>query len=158
VNSEELNQTLKYIEESEKNLSQYTDKLRSEVSKFFNIFGDKAFCRICQDYENKHNITKHQFQPKIEVSIDFEGEPFYRTYGKVYRLAIRHHQLVIVMNTEYSEGSYGVYEVQRSTLHALLKSGAITKFFQELAEELKKQSEEYREVSAIAEKLANAVA
>jgi hypothetical protein len=103
----------------------------------------------------------HAFKPKIEVSFDFDGEPFFKVEeeGKECKLAIRNHRLVFfVKYTGFHEETYGAHEISRRTLKEAIQTGAITKFLQELAEELKAKEEEYGEVSSMAEKLANAVA
>jgi hypothetical protein len=100
----------------------------------------------------------HTFKPKIEVSIDFDGEPFFKNEEeKEYKLAVRDHKLVFVKYTEFHEEIYDAYEISRQALKEAIKTGAITKFLKQLAEELDKTSKEYEEVSIIAEKLANAV-
>jgi len=102
----------------------------------------------------------HTFKPKIEVSIDFDGEPFFEVEeeGKEYKLAIRNHRLVFIVQSGYVEEKYDAYEISRQALKEAVRTGAITKFLKQLAEELDKTSKEYEEVSIIAEKLANAVA
>lgn len=38
---------VKYLEEREKNLSKYSDKLRQSLQRVFDVFGDPDFCQIC---------------------------------------------------------------------------------------------------------------
>jgi hypothetical protein len=100
----------------------------------------------------------HAFQPKIEVSFDFDGEPFFRIdegeEEKEYKLAIRDHRLVFIKQTQFYKEIYDAFEISRRALKEAVRTGAITKFLKQLAEELDKTSKEYEEVSTIAEKLA----
>ena len=45
--AKELVKIIKYIEEREKNLSRYSDKLRFSLDRLFSVFGDKDLCRYC---------------------------------------------------------------------------------------------------------------
>jgi len=231
----ELTKTIRYIEEREKSLSRYSDKLRRAVERIFNVFGDSDKCQICgggkdyfmhfkyyyYDYPHEeyhryyytktgvnevpaeihgmnvevldrdeayleHKPTKnfdkernvwfvfknpkyHEFMPKVFVSIDVEdGVPFYSVEDEEavdeYYLAFRKHEMVIVMRTRYKNEAwtsgakvYGVNEVSRECLKALVKSGRLLEFLKTVSEKLQKMSEEYREVSEIAEKMAKAI-
>jgi len=171
----ELIKTLNYIFEKEKNLSRYSDKLRRAWVKISDIFGLKKYCRICGQsagvHPDKHPaVTKygvHQFQPKIEISIDIiDEEPFYEDedLNTKYYLAIIDHFLKIKdlpkdvdPNTlNYLSGGYAMWNAPRYVLKQLTKSGRLPKFLRHVAKTLEKMEAEYREVSEIAEKLAKA--
>jgi hypothetical protein len=108
----------------------------------------------------KTDWNGHPFLPKIEDSIEIDGEPFFKNEEeeKEYKLAIRDHRLVFVVSDPTNEETYDAYEISRRALKEAIQTGAITKFLKQLADELDKTSKEYEEVSVIAEKLANAVA
>lgn len=45
--SADVASVLKYIAEREENLGKYSDKLRTNVQRIFDIFGDPYYCQIC---------------------------------------------------------------------------------------------------------------
>jgi hypothetical protein len=234
----ELVKTIRYIEERERTLSRYSDKLRRAVERIFNVFGKPSECQVCGYGETRYlhfkyyyypdereeyhtcysvkvgvdevpaevngmrtevlevdealdadtidvkvksfdkdrkvwfvfkNPKYHRFMPKVFVSIDVEdGVPFYSVGDEEavdeYYLALRKHELVIVMRTRYKNEAwtsgakvYGVDQVSREVLKALVKSGRLLEFLKTVSEKLQKMSEEYREVSEIAEKMAKAI-
>jgi hypothetical protein len=99
---------VKYLEEREKNLSKYSDKLRENLAKIAGIFGDESCCQICgfEEGSTKHvkyrdeqgylhdektsvvnGITvtyaankdySHAFKAKIEPSFEIEDETEFR--------------------------------------------------------------------------------
>ena len=224
----ELVKTIKYIEERERSLSRYSDKLRRSLERIFNVFGNPNSCQICglsewsgfhkkyYYYDCNHpqasvsatddpkslesytsykivvleqenpverwawddvkkeryvyvNKNQHKFTPKVFVSIDIEDTlPFYTVEDDEvideYYLAFRKHELAIVVWTRYkgeswtsSVRTYGVDQVSRECLKALVKSGRLLEFLKTVSEKLQKMSEEYKEVSEIAEKMAKAI-
>lgn len=218
-----LEEILNYIEEREKNLSHYSDKLRNAIKQIFRVFGHSNMCRYCGAYEHalchrryyvskdartfntlkevreayptyqlsviplgedtggkwgdpKRNVlfvrevppeARHTFKPKIEVSLNIDDEkPFYVKKGdlfkdgytaKVYLLAIRSHELIILVKYEYPDYTEFKKEtpdtVSREVLKHLVKSGRIGEFFKIVARELTEKEKEFKEVSKIAEKI-----
>jgi len=172
---EDLIKTIKYIEEREKNLSRFSDKLRRAWIRISDIFGLKKYCRICWQTANVHpdkhpkvlEYGVHEFQPKIEVSIDIvDEEPFYSDDESSYYLAIIDHYLKILdlprdvkpatLNTP-NEYTWPMWNAPRWLLKQLTKSGRLPKFLRHVAKTLEKMEAEYKEVSEIAEKLAKAL-
>ena len=217
-----MKQIIDYIQEREKSLARYSDKLRQAVTAIANVFGSKRYCRICNssfdsyghapyfnrythvgakspeeafskyhpsdvdgfkvvppDYlpghwkdGNKLLITKvpdedlHEPIPKIEVSINIEDEEaFYydEETDEAYYLAFStemNHSLVAHIRDVDDPNNYKprhLKDLKREALKELIKSGRLTAFLSLVAETLKKKDEEYREVSEIAEKMAEAV-
>jgi len=111
---------------------------------------------------------EHEFQPKIEVSIDIIDEkPFYedKDLNAKYYLAIIDHELKIKdlprdvdPNTlHYLSGGYAMWNAPRWLLKQLTKSGRLLGFLQHVAKTLEKMEAEYGEVADLAEKLAKAL-
>jgi len=171
----DLIKTLKYLQEREKKLSNYSDKLRQAWIKISEVFGLKKYCRICWQTANVHpdkhpEVLKygaHQFTPKIEVSIDIiDGKPFYSDEGESYYLAIIDHYLKIVelpkdvkpttLNAP-NKYTWPMWNAPRWLLKQLTKSGRLLGFLQHVASVLEKAEKEYSEVADLAEKLAKAL-
>jgi len=100
---------IKYISEREKGLSRYSDKLRQNLQRIFDVFGSAHYCQICDEVEehSKHikyrseqgylrreqtetinGITvmhpanadySHPFKPKIAISINIEDSEIFAT-------------------------------------------------------------------------------
>ena len=170
--SEDIAKVISYIEQKEASLSRYSDKLRQSIDKLVKIFGNKDICRVCGHDVVFHPVRKrgtgevvcNNFKPKIEVSIDIiDDVPFYEEkdefVGEInYYLAFHKHSLLMALR--YQDGSidYVLFrDASREKLKALVRSGRLIPFLQKVANMLKGKCEEYREVSEIAEKLANAI-
>lgn len=54
IKSGNMTEVIEYIEEREKNLSLYSDKLRDNIEKIFALFGDPEECRICGKNKEEH--------------------------------------------------------------------------------------------------------
>lgn len=185
--SPNLAEVVKYIAEREDNLSKYSDKLRKNVEAIFNIFGNKRYCQVCNKENNPGNnyvpdekqaiihaeITGHSFVPKINVSIEFKGTPFntftlgdgndeHPDYVKEY-LSMEDGELYIVRDTYtcademYEHRRMFAYEPSRDLIKRLVNSGAITQFFNQLAEKLIEVGDNYKEVAEKAERMAQAI-
>lgn len=171
----EIIKAIEYIQEREKNLSRYSDKLRQAWITISDIFGKAKYCRICGQskgvHPDKHPEVKkygeHEFQPKIEVSIDIiDSKPFYSGEGSNYYLAVVDHYLKIVelskdvepatLHTFYKY-TWPIWGAPRWLLKQLTKSGRLLGFLQYVAKTLKKMEKEYGEVADLAEKLAKAL-
>jgi hypothetical protein len=67
---EDLKEIIKYIEEREENLSKYSDKLRENLLKIVNLFGDKNYCRICGNkqkiYFGNVNLISEKVKEKFK--------------------------------------------------------------------------------------------
>jgi len=105
----------------------------------------------------------HKFTPSIDIDIDIKDtEPFFIIDDKKYYLAFRDHNLVALIEREEeienSEYVYYISSISREALKTLVKSGRLIKFLNYVAEELKKKEAEFKEVTEIAEKMAQAVA
>jgi hypothetical protein len=173
----DLNKILGYIQERERTLANYSDKLRQSLVKIADVFGNPQYCQRCNkwvEYHNKKWKDKPEgksvcdnFKPKIQVSLDivddqpFLIEPEKETTPEIkYYLAIINHSLgYIDVVGEYSNliKVTAFDEAPRETLKALIKSGRLIPFLQKVADILQAKSEEYGEVAEVAEKLAKAV-
>jgi hypothetical protein len=175
VEAQDLNQILGYIQEREKTLSRYSDKLRQGVVKISDVFGSKVLCRYCGWYVNEHPTHKTTGEivcgtptPRIEVSIDIvddkhfmeEEQDEYSPNIKYYLALIKHRLGYIVTydNDRFTPKTVAYFsDAPRKLLKALVKSGRLIPFLQKVADTLQAKSEEYREVAEVAEKLAKAV-
>ena len=160
-----INQILGYIKEREATLSRYSDKLRQNLQRIFDVFGSPDYCRICND-EHKGQ-TAHDFIPKIRISIELQDTEHFAEIGdepEYYYLATRNGRLFIMGTVAcemditgwtcwYSQPN----EVSREVLKQLVRSGRLILFLQKVADTLQAKSEEYREVAQVAEKMAQAV-
>jgi hypothetical protein len=205
-NSEELGgspdaaSVLKYIAEREQSLGKYSDKLRANVQRFFNIFGDPLKCQICgwsreQGHHAKYmsrkdhtftdilpengKIVKHDeygifgnpvtreeyFEevkdihfhiPQIRVSISMRDEHFLDEEDHDWwALDVCRNGLAI-----WHGGPSGMCNAKNAPLYvlkALITSGRLTAFLQDIADKLKDESEEYKEVADTAERMAQAI-
>jgi len=126
---------------------------------------------------NKFVIVKnddyHEFMPKIHLSLNVDGEPFYSTKsdGDIidYYLASRDGEIKIIKASkpdvefesleEESEMTYhveyNISNISRKVLKELVKSHAIEKFLRKYIENLDSTTDEIEKVSEIAEKLAS---
>jgi hypothetical protein len=170
----DLNKILGYIQEREKTLGRYSDKLRQSVVKIANVFGREDLCR-CGWWVDRHPTHKTGTGeivcktpiPKIQVSIDvIDDQPFMAEADEYspnikYYLAIIKHDLGYVEtydNDKYSPKNLRDFDqAPRKLLKALVKSGRLIPFLQKVADVLTAKGEEYREVAEVAEKLAKAV-
>ncbi|MCR6692757.1 MAG: hypothetical protein MRT15_10220, partial [archaeon YNP-LCB-003-016] len=138
----ELVRLAKYIEEKERQLSNYSDKLRDSVEAIFYYFSRQSRC---------------------PVSIDITDTiPFYHNekYDLDYYLAFRRHDLVIVIRPsgqEEWENIEGPGNISREALKALVKSGRLVEFLKIVSQKLEELNKEYGEVSEAAEKMAKAI-
>ncbi|MHA1723099.1 MAG: hypothetical protein ACTSXW_08490 [Candidatus Baldrarchaeia archaeon] len=172
--AEDLIKTLKYIQEREKNLANFSDKLRQAWVTIADIFGKAKYCQICgqprEIHPDKHPVIVekygvHDFKPKIEISIDIiDSEPFYSDEESKYYLAIIDHELkiseippVAISKPQIYKFTWPMWNAPRYVLKQLTKSGRLPKFLRHVAKTLEKMEAEYKEVSEIAEKLAKAL-
>jgi hypothetical protein len=172
----DLNQILGYIQEREETLSRYSDKLRQSIVKISDVFGSKVLCRYCGWYVNQHPTHKTGTgeifcgtpTPKIEVSIDIvddkhfmeEEQGEYSPNIKYYLALIKHRLGYIETydNDRFTSKTLAYFsDAPRKLLKALVKSGRLIPFLQKVADVLAEKGEEYREVSEVAEKLAQAI-
>jgi hypothetical protein len=172
----DLNQILGYIKDREQTLANYSDKLRQSLTKIADVFGSKVLCRLCGCYVDRHPIRKIGTGeiicktpiPKIEVSIDvtddkhfMEEEQDEYSPNARYFLAILRHKLGYVEsydNDRFTPKTLADFsDAPRELLKALVKSGRLIPFLQKVADILAEKGEEYREVSEVAEKLAQAI-
>lgn len=175
--AEAIIKALKYIELKEKNLSRYSDKLRSAWITISDIFGKAKYCQICgqpkEIHPDKHPVIVekygvHDFKPKIEISIDIiDDQPFYEDdeLNAKYYLSIIDHELKIKdlprdvdpSTLHYLSGGYAMWNAPRWLLKQLTKSGRLLGFLQHVAKTLEKMEAEYGEVADLADKLAKAL-
>jgi hypothetical protein len=125
---------------------------------------DELFSKYADilDDANK-SYAFHKFVPSIDVDIDIKDtEPFFTIDDKKYYLAFRDHNLVCIIEREEeienTESVHYISSISREALKALVKSGRLIKFLNYVAEELKKKEQEFKEISEMAEKMAQATA
>ena len=167
---EEVMKILGCIKERKQKLENYTEKLRESIEKIVCMFGPSDECVFCGYKERLHpykfSATGEvcNFKPKIDVPIHiiddkaFYVEVWVGADRTKYYLAFYNHELKIAR--EDSEGVIDyIYLIDLSNdgLKALIKSGRLIKFLKKAADELEKTSQEYKEISEIAEKMANAI-
>lgn len=170
---------IKYIQEREKNLSKYSDKLRESVVRIANVFGDSDFCQICGKNESHGNHAPtiqgrgqyagntynaggwHVFKPKLKLSFKIEDEIifFVDSNGLDCKLLLNQYGLQVRVITCDGEEDVDYYFAQcsRETLKALVQSGRLPKFLALVAKRLAEAEKEYGEVASIAEKIAKSL-
>lgn len=105
----------------------------------------------------------HEFVPKIEISIDVEGEEFTTEIsdGKAMaRLCIVDHEMKLKDYTEGEEENaryWGMYQLSRDDIKRMVKERRITQLIELVKRRLDETTKEYAEVSQVAEKLASAL-
>lgn len=113
------------------------------------------------------NETFHEVKPKIEVSLSMRDEkPFFEEWAEEYASRTRAYRLVLLDHNLWIENRIvenathtlmTADQVSRKVLMRLIKSGRLTAFIQDIADALQKESEEYKEVAEIAERMAQAI-
>jgi hypothetical protein len=175
--AKEISEILSYIQQREETLSRYSDKLRQSLAQISQVFGDADYCQRCGKWKGHHGTKElrqtwgacERFEPQISVSIDvIDDMPFkveeeqdeYALNTKYY-LAIIKHRLGYVEtfdNDRFTPKTLAYFSnAPRELLKALVKSGRLIPFLQKVADVLAEKGEEYREVSEVAEKLAQAI-
>lgn len=106
----------------------------------------------------------HKFVPKIEISVDAEGEEFTTSAGfegtERAALCLRKH---VVKLKSYIAGSAdlpwytNLKNLPRETLKRVVKERRITELIEIVKQKLDETTKEYKQVSGIAEKLASAL-
>jgi len=164
----DLPQVLAYLQERERELSKYSDKLRESVKRVISVFGDSDECQVCGKHEevysegdikNHEEATGHKFVPKVYVSIFvLDNEPFYTVEDFELRLALVNGKLVAwdSRGGEYN-AKHHIGNLAREHVKALVKSGRLIPFLQKVKQELDETTQEYRQVAQVAEKLADAL-
>jgi hypothetical protein len=71
---ENLKEVIKYIEEREENLNKYSDKLRENLLKIVNLFGDSNYCRICGNKQKIYFENIALISEKVKEK--FKGEVY----------------------------------------------------------------------------------
>ena len=171
----DINQILGYIKEREATLSHYSDKLRQNLQRIFDIFGHPDYCQVCDVSEGslKHkgqkyaDETAHVFIPKIRISLDLQDTEHFAEIGdepEYYYLATKNGMLHIMGTVACEMDITGwtcwyrqPHEVSREVLKQLVRSGRLIPFLQKIADTLAQEGEEYKQVAEVAEKLAKAV-
>jgi len=112
----------------------------------------------------RENKDFHKFVPKVEVSLDVEGQEFLDAisqYGKeLAKLCIHDHEMMLKSYYEGEEEHAGyspISVLSRRLLKRIVKEGHITQLLHQTKEALDVATEEYKEVSEIAEKFAKAL-
>jgi len=175
--AKEISEILSYIKLREETLSRYSDKLRQSLAQISQVFGDADYCQRCGKWRGYHGTKElrqtwgacERFEPQISVSIDvIDDMPFkveeeqdeYAPNTKYY-LAIIKHRLGYVETYDNDRfralDLHDFSDAPRELLKALVKSGRLIPFLQKVADILAEKGEEYREVSEVAEKLAQAI-
>jgi len=173
---------IKYINEREKGLSRYSDKLRQSLQRIFDVFGNPDYCQICgcnkqtgtnQEGENKgkHAGGAHAFVPKIRVSVNVRDE---QEICPDMFLEFADGELRIADLSDCYQETDGnwypswlvpdnrsiykhTYLASREELKTLVRSGRLPKFLALMAEKLRETEAEYGEVSELAERMAQAI-
>jgi hypothetical protein len=171
-----LNEILNYIQEREKTLVHYSNKLRQSVVKIADVFGNPQYCQRCNKWALFHEGKWRDkpegkdvcgnFKPKIQVSIDVvDDQSFAEEKDEIsdtkYYLAILERNMGFVCtftNDKYMPKNLRYFDsAPRKLLKALVKSGRLIPFLQKVADTIQVESEKYKEVAEIAEKMAQAI-
>ena len=161
--------TINYLQQKASELQNYSTKLYKAVAKIASIFGPPDECMICGSSSRVHDERdNHPFTPKICLLIDFEDGEWFKEEELDYCnnmrrwlfLAIKNGKMWVVERQESDPDRaiyYYVDELDRESIKALVKSGAIPRFLQKLKKQLDADTEEYKHVSELAEKMASVI-
>jgi hypothetical protein len=168
---------LEKLVEDTQHYTYVTKKLREHVKSIFGVFNNPKWCKFCKQDENgpHHSLTTvgdmkdyHKFEACIDIPFEVLGETyFHQDYAsggtKYYRIVAtpetKSHwpTLGIRILRNNIETDIAVEELPNTVIKELLKTDAVPKFFEKMAQELKDTNAEYDEVEEIARKLAEAI-
>lgn len=176
----EVNQVLTYLSSKADALERWSDKLRISLLKLEDVFNDDSRCRICGQRKNycTHDVSKqhqalnpesHEFQPmlRIKLGTDFElkdERPFLVSQGRYGEgvedfLVFEKGEIGIREedgSAEYAK-VYGFGAASREELKAMVKTGRLLAFLQAVGEAVRDREADYKAVSELAEKMAQAI-
>ena len=155
----EIDRTVEYLRERERQLSRYSNKLRSAVQRIANIFGDDRECQICGHRKEHPDHQQHEFVPKVEISIDVYGDTFPDVNDTTSRLVITKDGLKLedISDELRKCETWEIWQLPRESLKNIVKGNHIIRLFEIAKQKLDQTTEEYKQVSEIAEKLAGAL-
>ena len=106
----------------------------------------------------KLKMKLHSFVPKIDLSIDVEGEGWENEEKVRKALCINNgYMRVKIYDDEAGYEYYNVKDVSRETMKEIVRQGRITQLIDTIKHKLDETTEEYKQVSEIAEKFAVAL-
>jgi len=136
---------IKYLEEREKNLGKYSDKLRENFEKVWaklNSILPADFLMRGKDFFSEEEEYFGEISWHLETLPETE-----KWYAGLY----------IVKDYGTGEIQISVKDVSRKLLKALVSSGALIEFVKIAGETLAKAEQEYSQVADVAEKMAKAI-
>lgn len=153
------------IRKCEANLASASDKLRRNVERIANMFGDPTICQICIMDKNwcTKNIheDKHRFTPKICISIEVRDTVSFYTdhHGNDidhYYLATIHGHLEVVIESEKDpedESIRHIYQLSREALKGLIEGRRLAAFLEYILETYQTDEKEYEKAADTSEQL-----
>jgi hypothetical protein len=136
---------------------------REKAKEIINTFveHDVIFSKYADALDDEHKrYAFHKFVPCIEINAHIrDTEPFFVENDKKYYLAFRNCELAYEVydeNEEMVEWGY-ITILNVDAIKALVKSQRLIKFLSYVAEKLRTEENELKEVSEIAEKIAQVV-
>jgi len=172
----EVKQVLTYLSSRADALDRYSEKLRTSLVKIEDVFNDDKRCSVCgqQEHYLAHEAKRtgegcHSFAPMLRIHLgsDFakkDKEPFMTATGKYSQgvedfLVFEKGEIGIREedgSAEYAS-NYGFGAATREELKAMVKTGRLLAFLQAVGEAVKGREEDYKAVSELAEKMAQAI-
>jgi hypothetical protein len=136
---------IKYLEEREKNLSKYSDKLRENVEKVWTKLDGTLpadFLMRGKDFFSEEEEYFGEISWHLATLAETE-----KWYAGIY----------VVKNYGTGEVQISIKDVSRKVLKALVSSGALIEFAKIAEETLAAAEQEYKQVADVAEKMAKAI-
>jgi len=131
---------------------------REKAKEIINTFveHDVIFSKYADALDDEHKrYAFHKFIPCIEIPNIRDTEPFFIENNKKYYLAFRSYELVYEVYDDGEMVEWGYITIlDTDAIKALIKSQRLMKFLNYVAEKLRSEENELRELSEIAEKIA----
>lgn len=151
------------IVKSEQEISYQVDYLRKNLSRFFNLFGDRDQCLVCgnKDYYSGHLLNKelfgHRFVQKLYLSIEMTGEEVTVSdggYSKVtYFLKSKNGRLLVYVYIGNVPYERDINDLEPFLLRSMVENEVILKFLKQYTDTVSKRKTEYSRLVKITEKL-----
>jgi hypothetical protein len=138
--------TLECLKEYTEEGKNYSKKLEENILAVMNTFGDSEICRICGYQKTPQNHETHKFIPRINIRLDEE----------VTVSIDNNRYLKFDSDGEihfYDEDGGGFPNNARQDYKDIVKSHALERLITIVGKTLIEETEEYKQVSKIAENL-----
>lgn len=151
------------IVKNEQEIKYQVEYLRKNLSRFFNLFGDRDQCLVCgnKDYYSGHMLDKelfgHRFLPKLYLSLELTGEEFTVTDGgyskATYFLKSKHGKLLVYVYIGNVPYERDIGDLEPYLLKSMVEKEAIPKFLKQYTQAVGKRKSEYERLVKLTQRL-----